>query len=379
MMQKPKPCRPAQFAAHRWLWVLFLGAGMLFQAHAISQGSLAAAKAVSEQSRARLAADLEAQAGSDTGAAFQWGYSYARLLQDLELWRKSPYVQIDSIGASVQGRAIWKVTITEGDVEAKSRIYMHARTHPSEVQASHVAIAGMNFLMDTTSEAQALRRKYFFHFIPMYNPDGVELGFPRQNANSIDLESNWNVEKPEAEVLVLRADFEKHMQKDSSRIGVALNLHSDRFNCTRFFFYHDSVGTSPFYAQLEKTFIGDVQSEFPEGIEAWSFVQSWRDKTHTEYPEGWWWTEYQDSVMALTYEDANCPDASSFDRTGRALIVGSAKYLDRNHVGVRLARQGHWNGRVGWAMRDRSQAVFRMNAQSFSLLGVRLPHHQSPD
>ncbi len=281
---------------------------------------------------------LQAQTAADSAAAKKWGYGYTDLLADMQTWRQSPYVHIDSIGASVQGRALWMLTVTEGDTTTKSRIFIHARTHPAEVQAFYVAEAALDFLLGPSDSAAQLRRKHIFHFIPMYNPDGVELGYARENANRIDIESNWNKPSLEPEVVALRAKFSELMATPQ-KIQVALNLHSDQFNCTRFFFYHDSGGTSPRYTQLEKTFIGDVQKHFEGGFEPWFFVQSWKNGTGTQYPEGWWWTNFQDTVMALTYEDANCPDASAFAQTGQALLMGSSDYIARNGVGIRLARK----------------------------------------
>lgn len=279
---------------------------------------------------------LQAQPSADSAAAAKWGYGYADLLADLQTWRQSPYVRVDSVGSSVQGRALWMVTVNEGDSASKSRIFLHARTHPAEVQAFHVAKAALNFLLGASDSAAQLRRKHIFHFIPMYNPDGVELGYARENANHIDIESNWNKPSLEPEVLALRAKFSELMATPQ-KIQVALNLHSDQFNCTRFFFYHDSAGTSPRFTQLEKTFIGDVQKHFEGGFEPWFFVQSWKDSTRTQYPEGWWWKNFQDTVMALTYEDSNCPDATAFDQTGQALLLGSSDYIARNGVGIHLA------------------------------------------
>ncbi len=41
-----------------------------------------------------------------TSSINNWGYSYDSLLADLEIWKLSPYVKIDSIGLSVLGKTI---------------------------------------------------------------------------------------------------------------------------------------------------------------------------------------------------------------------------------------------------------------------------------
>lgn len=273
-----------------------------------------------------------------------WGYGYDSLLNDLGKWRKSPFVKIDSIGASVEGRALWMVSITDsgdslGPVDdassKKRRVFVHCRTHPSEVQAQHIAGEMIRFLTDSTAKAEEMRRGFIFNIIPMYNPDGVERGFARKNAHGVDIESNWNSQVLEPEVVALKRQFEAHMAGPIP-IEVALNLHSDQYNCTRFFFFHYAAGTSAYYENLERKFIGGVQAHYPDGIENWDFVRSWGSGTATQYPESFWWLNHQEKVLALTYEDTNCPNASRFDSTGRALILGSADFIrERIFLAVR--------------------------------------------
>ena len=55
------------------------------------------------------------------------------LLEDIEAWQQSPFVSVDSIGSTVQGRAVWELTISENaSSDFYKRIYIHARTHPGE-------------------------------------------------------------------------------------------------------------------------------------------------------------------------------------------------------------------------------------------------------
>ena len=62
-----------------------------------------------------------------------WGYGYDSLLVDLDRWTESQFVSIDSLGASIQNRAIWELTIADNpESSSNHRIYIHARTHPGE-------------------------------------------------------------------------------------------------------------------------------------------------------------------------------------------------------------------------------------------------------
>ncbi|HJM46397.1 MAG TPA: hypothetical protein QGH56_01065, partial [Candidatus Marinimicrobia bacterium] len=57
-----------------------------------------------------------------------WGYGYDSLLVDLNRWGESPFVTIDSLGATVQNRALWELTISANpESSSNHRIYIHAR------------------------------------------------------------------------------------------------------------------------------------------------------------------------------------------------------------------------------------------------------------
>jgi hypothetical protein len=258
-----------------------------------------------------------------------WGYPLDSLQADLARWRQNPLLRVDSIGLSAQGRPLWRVTIGEVAGTPKPRIFVHARTHPAEVQSFYVLREMLNFIANPVNDTAAgLRRDFAFHFVPMYNPDGVVLGRARQNANGIDIESNWNKTVLEPEVTALKTTFQKLSGgAEDSSVRVALNLHSDQVNCTRFFFYHHENGTSPTFASLQRTYITGVRGWFPEGIQPWNYAVSWTSGFAAQYPESYWWLTRGANTMALTYEDTNCPGAGDFYRTGRALALGSADYV----------------------------------------------------
>jgi hypothetical protein len=263
-----------------------------------------------------------------TLASGNWGYGYDTLLIDLARWGKSPFVTIDSIGASVQKRTLFMVTISDTATDAanaRKRIWIHARTHPNEVQGTWVTNEMIRILLSDTIIGPLLRKRYVFNIVPMYNPDGVELKLDRQNANGIDIESNWNAASPQPEVLVLRSMFEKLMSR-SNPIRVMLNMHSS-VSGKRYFVYHTATGTSVLYSALEQRFINYVRGRFPGGIEPWNYFVSWPTAPATQYPESWFWFNHRESVLAITYEDINGATARAFDSTAYALLCGANDFL----------------------------------------------------
>jgi len=256
-----------------------------------------------------------------------WGYGYDSLLVDLERWGASSFVTVDSLGASVQNRALWELTIADNPQSSSNhRIYIHARTHPGEEEAFWVTNEIINFLISDTPLAAFIRSNCIFHIIPMYNPDGVELGYNRENANGVDIESGWDDVPLELEVAVLKNRFIELTLLVNNPIEMALNMHSS-YSCKRYFVYHDTAGTSESYTILEQQFINGVQSYFLGGFEDWDYFVSWTSGTPDQYPESWWWMNHGENVMALTYEDMNCEAAGSYDSTAYALVLGICEYL----------------------------------------------------
>ncbi len=257
-----------------------------------------------------------------------WGYGYDTLKYDLSQWKMSPFAVVDSVGATVQNRAMYVITIQDTSADPlnkRQRVWMHARTHPGEVQGTWVVNEMIKMLLSNTELAKTLRQRYVFNIMPMYNPDGVEIGNARENANMIDIESNWNNVSPQKEVLVLRSQFQKYTSKPNP-MKIMLNIHS-AYDCTRYFVYHMPAGTTPTFAALERRFIDDVRMNFPNAIKPYNYFVSWTSVPATQYPESWCWSNFKDKIMALTYEDGNCASAEKFDSTANAILKGIDLFL----------------------------------------------------
>ncbi len=259
----------------------------------------------------------------------KWDYGYDSLLIELNNWKQSQYVKVDSIGLSVQQRPLWRLTIS-GDpdnISAKRTIHIHARTHPQETEGFWVTREMIKILLSESELAQGIRSNCVFYIIPMLNPDGVELEKTRQNANNIDLESNWYTIPNQPEVAALKASFTDLLAKPNP-IEVMLNMHSSSL-CARYFVYHHENGTSIPFTAKEKNFIGSIRNYFPTGIENWNYYVSWTNGTPQQYPESWLWLNYGESVMALTYEDKYRYSCTSnyYDSTANAILRGVMDYM----------------------------------------------------
>ena len=110
-------------------------------------------------------------------------------VDDVSAWiessKEQPFVTEQVIGRSVQRRPIFKLEI--GNRSARSIVFIMARQHPPEVTG---AIGMRNFvetICDDSRLAAQFREIYRTVVVPLANPDGVELGHWRHNAQGVDL------------------------------------------------------------------------------------------------------------------------------------------------------------------------------------------------
>ena len=123
-------------------------------------------------------------------------YSWEQHLDMLAVATASPYVQQERLGASVLGRDISLLRITDAEsavpLADRKRVWVIARQHPGESMASWFVEGLLERLLDAAvSVARALRQRCVFHVVAHMNPDGAVLGNLRTNAAGANLNREW--------------------------------------------------------------------------------------------------------------------------------------------------------------------------------------------
>lgn len=99
-------------------------------------------------------------------------------------------VSLKQVGESVLGNPIPLITIKEES--AQKSILFIGRQHPPEVPGGTMALIDFVDYIMTDSERTNAFRKYFEVLVfPLLNPDGVDEGHWRHNANGKDLNRDW--------------------------------------------------------------------------------------------------------------------------------------------------------------------------------------------
>ncbi|XP_068616800.1 cytosolic carboxypeptidase 1 [Brachionichthys hirsutus] len=143
--------------------------------------------------------------------AYHYPYTYSTLkmhLSKLEALRtRQIYLRQEVLCKSLGGNDCPLLTITampdsnSNDHVCQFRnrplIFLSARVHPGETNASWVMKGTLEFLMGTSPLAASLREAYIFKIIPMLNPDGVINGNHRCSLSGEDLNRQWQNPNPE--------------------------------------------------------------------------------------------------------------------------------------------------------------------------------------
>lgn len=249
-------------------------------------------------------------------------YTLTKLTEYLDKVRRSPYVELSDIGKTPEGRTIPLLTVTNPkSKKPKSRVLIHARTHPGEVGSSFLLEGLVDHLTSNAPTAKRLRDRVVFTIVPMLNVDGVVAGNNRVTPRGVNLEGKWYARPGETrsldetrvptEVQLLHALVDR-LAQEKIPITMALNLHSSAGEPedNAFFFPHfgpEKKGYAKDEANLfkkQRAFIDlfcDAHgkhwfNEPPEDGKRAFLAKS--------IPETWWWKNFRDGVMALTIESS---------------------------------------------------------------------------
>lgn len=115
-------------------------------------------------------------------------------LSDLETLKRKirddPWVQITTIGRTVEGRELEIIRV--GNPEAPHRVLLRARAHAWEPGGNWVVQGLIRQLLRGDEDAQRYLRRYCVYILPMANKDGVAHGRTRFNSLGSDLNRQWD-------------------------------------------------------------------------------------------------------------------------------------------------------------------------------------------
>lgn len=194
-------------------------------------------------------------AGIDTIRIGRWfPYTLPMYAAFQDRIRDHPFVtETVSPQQTTLGNHLYMYEITDHRVPpaGKPRVWIHSAVHPSENTAHFQTEGLIDFLLGGSLEANVLLRHVIFNIVPVANPDGVERGNYRTNANSINLENEWTAPYNSTwpEIVFMRTQIEGFMgtadNVGANPITVLFNLHASHGALYPFHFVHRALWNQP--------------------------------------------------------------------------------------------------------------------------------------
>lgn len=183
-------------------------------------------------------------------------YAWERHLDLLASACASEHVQLERLGASVDGRDMDLLRITDAASAVseadKRKVWLIARQHPGETMAEWFVEGFLERLLDADDPvARVLLQRCIFHVVPNMNPDGSVRGNLRTNAVGANLNREWLEPSMERspEVLLVRRKMEQ------TGVDLFLDAHGDENLPFNFVAGSEGiVGFTPRLQQLQDTF-----------------------------------------------------------------------------------------------------------------------------
>lgn len=150
---------------------------------------------------------------------------------DVKMWYtnvikgKENYVHFSHYGKSKLGRDLPVLDIYKGDKKGKDIIVLLTRQHPPEVTGYFAFQEFLKTILNDSDLSDTFLTQYRVLAFPILNPDGVDLGHWRHNANGIDTNRDWSVyNQPEVKQTV--KFITKIMKRSDAKLILGLDFHS---------------------------------------------------------------------------------------------------------------------------------------------------------
>ncbi|MGX1930568.1 M14 family metallopeptidase [Flagellimonas sp. 2504JD4-2] len=207
-----------------------------------------------------------------------------------EIIKNRDFIREGSVGQSKLGRNIPVLDIYHGNSQGKPIIILLTRQHPPEVTGYFAFQHFLETLVDQSELSTQFLNKYRVLVFPIMNPDGVDLGHWRHNANGIDLNRDWSKYR-QPEIKNVATHILDTSKESNGKIVLGLDFHST---------YEDV-----FYTNVKRegttlpNFIDDWFEVLERDIEGYKVNEAAANSTR---PVSKGWFLYGHNATGVTYE-----------------------------------------------------------------------------
>lgn len=216
-----------------------------------------------------------------------------------------PYVKLSFVGKTNLGKDLPVLDIYKGDKKNKPIIILMTRQHPPEVTGFFAFQEFLSTILKENELSTEFLNTYRILAFPIMNPDGVDMGHWRHNANGVDLNRDWS-RYNQIEVKNAATFITKEMKSNNSKIVLGLDFHSTWYDV--FYTNKKREGTTfpkfieDWFAGLEKNIPGYKVNEAPG---------------NSTKPVSKGWFLYGHNAVGITYEIGDKTPLNEIQRIGK--------------------------------------------------------------
>ncbi|WP_035479136.1 M14 family metallopeptidase [Gelidibacter mesophilus] len=241
---------------------------------------------------------------------------------DVNLWvsktiEGKDYVRLKSYGKSTLGIGLPVLDIYKGDKKGKDIVVLLTRQHPPEVTGYYAFQEFLKTILDDSDLAATFLNKYRVLAFPIMNPDGVDLGHWRHNANGIDTNRDWS-KYNQSEIKQAVQFIATALKKDHSKVLLGLDFHSTYEDV----FYTNDIRKST----TLPNFIDDWFTALERNIPDYKVNEKSSNSTK---PVSKGWFLYGHNAVGITYEIGDATPKDKIQLIGKVSAEQMMKILNQ--------------------------------------------------
>ena len=222
-----------------------------------------------------------------------------------------------TVGKSVLGRPIPMLDLYTGDAKEKDIVVLLSRQHPPEVTGFMAFQSFLETMLMKTEESKTFFSKYRVLVFPIVNPDGVDLGHWRHNANGIDLNRDWGFYR-QPEVKAVTKAIVKAAKKSKGNIILGIDFHSTQEDL--YYTSHTIEGTT--IPNFYDDWFDAIDTTFPEYE-----PNEIREDSTQPVSKGWFLSTF--NATAVTYEIGDETPRDFVKEKGEVAAIEMMKILNK--------------------------------------------------
>lgn len=252
-----------------------------------------------------------------------------------------PYVEKSVIGHSVEGRPI--IQLESKTAKNPAYLFISGRQHPPETTGFLGMMAFVERIWGNAPLAKQFRKQFNVVMTPNLNPDGIEAGHWRLNANKVDLNRDWGLfTQPETKAVYDKV-LTRFLPPTSESLYLALDFHSTWYDI----FYTQKDEQNRFPKNFTANWLKDIRQRLP-------FYEPRRDAGHnSDSPTFRNYVHTLLGIPAITYEmgdntDRKLIDVIATEAADSMMLLLLDAYKEKNA----LVTSDNYKGSVAFHLRN---------------------------